>query len=382
MRTKRIALALAAAAVAASVAAMATNSLHGVPAASSVLSASGAPSAATAQVPRVLFAQSVVLDWVPGGGAVTTTAYDSFEVLTPGGGQQSHRISGVAVGTIAFDGRDRVAYWRRAEMTRTPLEFRGPHDVVVWDMRMDQERVLRTLTDEVPAGDLLWSTDLKSLIVPTRMGRTGGGVSRLFAIDVASGATRIVHEASGAAAIGAVYVDTQVLVGVRGGLYVVLDLATGAIRTETRMRVPSTFLVESAQFARGPDGMVVELHRRFESEAGPLWIWSVRDPATDLTKVDERGISEPIFWPGRTEVAYTRSTGLATVDYRSGQIRPLVGPPGITFIEAVEASGRFALIRRGAGLEIVERVNDELRARPDLAVTVDPTLRPLGIVFP
>jgi hypothetical protein len=381
MRTP-FAVGLAAATVAAVIAAIVMTNLRSEPATTVASLSSPTSTAAAVTGPRVLFSRSVVLDTIPGGGAMTTSAYDSFEVLTPGGGQQSHKIAGIAVGTIVFDGRDRVAFWRRADMTRIPLEFRGPHDVVVWDMRTDRERVFMTLTDAGPAGDLLWSTDLKTLIVPTRTGQTGGGVSRLFAIDVASGATRVVHEASGAAAIGAIYVDTRVLVGVRGGSYAVFDLVTGAVRTETRMRVPSTFLVESAQFARGPEGLVVELHRRFESEAGPLWIWRVRDPATDVAKVDERGISEPIFWPGRTEVAYTGSTGLATVDYRSGQIRPLVGPPGITFIEAVDATGRFALIRRGAGLEIVERIDDELRARPDLALTVGPTLRPLGIIFP
>lgn len=378
MRTQRVAIALAAAIVVTVIAAIATTTLRGEGAASSAPSASASPSAATAQPPRVLFAHSVMLDY----GAVSTGAYDSFEVLTPGGGRLSRDVAGVAIGTPVFDGRDRVAYWRRAEMVRSPLEFRGPHDVVIWDVRTDQERVLLTLSDAVPGGDLRWSADGKSLIVPTRIGRTAGGVSRLIAIDAASGASRLLHEASGAAVIGALYADAQVLVGVRGALYVVLDLATGTVRTETRMRVPSTFLVESAEFASGPDGMVVELHRRFESEAGPLWIWNVHDPATDVAKVDERGISEPIFWPGRTEVVFTRYAGLATVDYRSGQIRPLVGPPGITFVEAVDASGRFALIRRDAGLEIVERVDDELRARPDLQLVAGPTLTPLGIVFP
>lgn len=383
MRTQRVAIALAAAIVVAVIAAIATTTLRGEPTATAAPSSPVSPSAPSAAAPRVLFARSVVLDTIPGGGAMTTYAYDSFELLAPGGTPQTHTISGIAVGRLVFDGRDRVAYWRRAEMTRSPLEFRGPHDVVIWDVRTDQERVLLTLSDTAPGGDLRWSADGKSLIVPTRIGRTAGGVSRLIAIDAATGATRVLHESSGGVmGIGALYLDAQVLVGVRGALYVVLDLATGTVRTETRMRVPSTFLVESAEFASGPDGMVVELHRRFESEAGPLWIWNVRDPATDVAKVDERGISEPIFWPGRTEVVFTRYAGLATVDYRSGQIRPLVGPPGITFVEAVEASGRFALIRRAAGLEIVERVNDELRARPDLQLGAGPTLTPLGIVFP
>ena len=384
MRTQRVAIALTAATVTAVIAAIVATSPRAEPTASATPSSTASPIVARPAAPRVVFAKSVVLDSVTGGGAMTTAAYDSFEVLMPGGARQSHTISGVAVGTIVFDGRDHVAYWRRAEMTRSPLEFKGPHDVVVWDVRTDQERVLLTLRDAMPGGDLLWSTNGNVLIVPTRTGQTGGGVSRLIAVDVASGGTRVLHESSvGAVGIGALYVDAQVLAGVRGGSYVVLDLATGTVRTETRMRVPSTFLVESAQFAGGPDGMVVELHRRFEAEAGPLWIWNVRDPSADVAKVDERSISEPTFWPGRTEVVFTGAAGqLAAVDYRSGRTRPLVSPPGIVFVEAVEAGGRFALVRRDAGLEIVERIGDELKARPDLALTIGPTLKPVGLVFP
>jgi hypothetical protein len=383
VRTRRGAVALAIAAAAAVIAAVGTTALRGEPETPSPGPASAKP---VAQVPRVLFAHSVVLDYVPGGGAVTTSAYDSFEVLAPDGTRQSRAIAGVAVGTPVFDGRDRVAYWRRAEMTRLPLEFRGPHDVVVWDVRSDQERVLLTLSDATAGGDLRWSVDGKLLIVPTRTGRTGGGASRLIAIDAVSGATRVLHESSGGSAgIGALYVDAHVLVGVRGALYVVLDLATGAVRTETRARVPSTFLVESAQFAGGPDGMVVELHRRFESEAGPLWIWNVGDPSTDVAKVDQRGISDPIFWPGRTEVVYTShetQARLAAVDYRSGRTRPLLSPPGVTFVLAVDSGGRYALVRGDAGLQIVERIDDELRPRPDLPLVGGLTLTPLGVVFP
>lgn len=102
MRTQRVAIALAAAMAAALIAAIATTTLRGAPAASSAPSASASPTAAAAPIPRVVFAQSVVLDYVPGGGAVTTSAYDSFEVLTPGGGRQSHAISGIAVGALRF----------------------------------------------------------------------------------------------------------------------------------------------------------------------------------------------------------------------------------------------------------------------------------------
>lgn len=138
---------------------------------------------------------------------------------------------------------------------------------------------------------------------------------------------------------------------------------------------------EFAEYASSPDGTVLELLRRFESDAGPLRIWNVRDPGTDVAKVDERGINDPTFWPGRTEVVFSGPTGLVTVDYRSGRTRPLVSPPGVTFLVAVESGGQFALVRN-AGFQIFERIGDELKARPDLPLTVDSTLKPLGLFRP
>jgi hypothetical protein len=151
-----LAVAAVAALVAGVVAAIATATLRAEPAAPSASPATAKP---VAQVPRVIFAQSVVLDYIPGGGIGTTSAYDSFEVLAQNGTRLSHKVAGVAVGTPVFDGRDRVAFWRRASITRSPLGFSGPSDVVVWDVRADQERVLLTLSDAIPGGDLRWSAD-------------------------------------------------------------------------------------------------------------------------------------------------------------------------------------------------------------------------------
>lgn len=348
--------------------------------------ATAAPSTATSSGtaailarPRVIFVHSVVLDTVPGGGGITTDAYDSFEVLAPGGARRSHQIAGVAVGRPVFDGRDRVAYWRRASITRPSGTLSGAYEVVVWDVWTDRERVLLTLGDARSNGSLFWTADRKSLVVPTT---TGAAQNGLLLLDADTSATRALPASIEGAAVGPFYVDARVIVGVRGSSYVVLDATTGAVRTQTPMRVPSTFLVESAGVATSPDGTILELHRRFESEAGPLWIWSAGDPGTDLATVDQRGISDPIFWPGRSEVVFSGATGLSAVDYRSGRIRPLVSPPGVRSVIAVESGGRFALVGGDAGLQIVERVDDELRARPDLQLTVGPQLIPLGVVFP
>lgn len=372
---------LAVATIAAGVVAIGTTVLRVEPSAPTASPATTMPIAAS---PRVLFARHVILDTVPGGGAGITSAYDSFEVLAPGGSRQSHTVAGVAVGTPVFDGRDRVAYWRRGSITRSPLEFSGPYEVVVWDMRTDREQVLLTLKDERSNGELLWSADRKSLVVPTRAAEgTGGGVqSRLLLVDADSGATRVVHTSAADAAIGPLFVDAQVVVGVRGSSYVVLDATSGAVRTQTPVRVPGSFMGEFPEIATNPDGTVLELLRRFESDGGPLRIWNIRDPSVDIAKVDQRGIWDPIFWPGRNEVVFSAATGLMALDYRSGQARPLQSPSGVGRVVTVEAGGRFALVTSDAGLQIVERVNDELKARPDLQLTVGSTLMPLGVVFP
>jgi hypothetical protein len=344
--------------------------------------ATGSPSIAPpiTIVPRILYAHHVVLDTVPGGGAVTTDAYDSFEIETAGRPRQTHAIAGAATGTPVFDGRGRVAYWRVPSMTRS-LEIAGPFDLVVWDIGTDRDRVLLTLRDEGPGGALLWSADGKSLLVPTRARPATGRdtLARLLVIDADSGATRVLG-APAVQPVAPIFADAQIVAGVRSGSYVVLNAITGAVHTQTAMRVPGTPMGEYATLASSPDGTVLELLQRFESDAGPLWVWNARDPGRDVAKVDERAISDPIFWPGRTEVVFSRARGLMALDYRSGQTRPLVSPSDVHVL-AVEDSGRFALVRTGAGDQLFERIGDDLRARPDLQVTVGGTLRPLGVLL-
>ena len=330
-------------------------------------------------VPRVLFAHHLVLDVVPGGGAVVTGAYDSFEVLTPGGPRKSHRVAGVAVGTPVFDGRDRVAYWRRASITPPSAAVSGAYEVVVWGMQADRERVLLTLKDERSDGELLWSADGKSLVVPTRAASatSSGAQTRLLLIDVDSGAARALIVSSGDAMMP-LFADALVVVGVRGPFYVVLDATSGAVRTQTPRRAPA-----AREFASEPDGTVLELVLRFEDAAWPLRIWNVHDPGKDLATVEERGgIRTPIFWPGRTEVVFAGPTGIVTVDYGSGRLRALLPGSGTASVEAVEASGEFALLRTDAGMQIFERIGDELKVRPDVPLAVDATLKPLGLFRP
>lgn len=338
----------------------------------------------TAVQPRVVFARAVVLDTVPGGGAVMTSAYESFEVITAGGATQSHPVAGVAVGMPTFNGADRIAYWRRGSIMRSTLALSGPYEIVVMDIGAGKERVLLTLKDERSNGEMLWSADRKSLLVPVRMApsATSQRQNQLLLIDTDSGAARTLHVSSGDASIGPIFADANVLVGIRGSSYVVLDLTSGATRTEAPIRVSGSFNGESSHIAGNSDGTVVELLRRYESDGGPLWIWNARDPSVDIVKVDKRGISDPIFWPGRTEVVYSSATGLAVVDYRVGVTRALHAPAAVHRVVAVDLGGRFALVMSEFGLRILERVGDELREPPDLWLGVASTLTPLGIVFP
>jgi hypothetical protein len=155
------------------------------------------PSLATPSgAPRVIFTRQVVLGGVPGGGLVMGPAFDAFVILSAGRPPESHHVVGDGIGTPVFDGRDRIAYWRSAGFTSSS-GMSGPYEVVVWDLRADRERVLLTLKDERSSGELLWSADLKSLVVPTRaVAATGGGAqTRLLLIDADSGTMRVLHTA-------------------------------------------------------------------------------------------------------------------------------------------------------------------------------------------
>lgn len=336
-----------------------------------------------ADAPRAIFGRHVVFDTVPGGGPVLGPGYDAFVVLSASRPAHSRPIAGVALGPPVFDGRDRVAYWR---IPRTPPSgsAAGPYEVVVWDVRADRERVLLSLADERSNGGLLWTADKKSLIVPTRTAPAAARPTqnRLLLIDVDTGASRALHVSSGDTGIGPLYADARVVVALRGSSYLVLDATSGVVSMETPMRVPSTPMGQWGDFASADDGTVLELFRRFESDAGPLRVWHVRDPGSDIAKVDQRGIWDPIFWPGRTEVVFSGATGLLALDYRTGLTRQLASPPDVHRIVAIESSGRYALGQTETRLQIFERSGDDLKARPDLSFTAESILHPLGVFLP
>lgn len=329
----------------------------------------------------IVLAQYLVLDRVPGGGAVTTQAFDAFLVASPGRPPLPHRVAGVAIGTPVFDGRDRVAYWRRTTLVQ-PVDIAssmGGYDLVVWEIRADRDRVLLTLSDERPNADLLWSADRASIVVATQSGASGAQDtrSRLLVIDAAGGAARTLTNGPGAR-IAPVFADAQIVAGVRESSYVVIDASSGAVRTQSPLRTP-----RASSFVSSPDGTVFELVTRFEDAAWPLRIWNVRDPGTELATVEERqGIIAPAFWPGRSEVVFLGPAGIVAIDYRSGRTRSVVSPWDRTSVIAVEDSGRFALVRTDSGLQLVERVSDELRARPDLTPAQDQLVLPLGLFRP
>lgn len=375
MRNRRVAVALVAATLAATIVAIATTNLRDQPLATGSPAVSASASASSAAQPRVLFAHHVVLDTVPGGGPMITDAYDSIEVMTPGGARQSHAIRGVSFGKPVFDGRDRVAYWRGASIGRPSGKVGGPYEVVVLELNTGREGVLLAQSDERATGGLLWSADGKSLLIVPGFATTTGGTATRPVLINANGISRQLP-----VDVSPIFIDAEVMVGVTRSSYVVVDATSGAVRMQTPLRTPTTVMGESAHFATSPDGTVLELVHRFEQEAGPLRVWNVRDPATDVARVDERGISDPRFWPGRTEIVFTGRAGFAALDYRSGRTRPLTGPRAV--LEAVESSGRFALVRTDVGLEIVERIGDELKVRTDLQLTAGSTLNPLGIVYP
>jgi hypothetical protein len=387
MRANQRRYALAAAVAAVFVAlAIVTAGLRGEPAVVTTSPSPAAPTTATpiADAPRAIFSRHVVLDTVPGGGPVLGPGYEAFVILSAGRPAQSRPITGIALGTPVFDGRDRVAYWRTPRITPPSGPVTGPYEVVVWDLRTDRERVLLSIADERSNGGLLWTADKKSLVVPTRTapGATSPTQNRLLLIDADSAASRVLHVARGDTGIGPLYADAQVVVGVRGSSYVVLDATTGVVRSETPVRVASTPMGQWGDLVSSADGNVLELFRRFESDSGPLRIWNVGDPGTDIAKFDQRGIWDPIFWPGRTEVVFSGATGLMALDYRTGLTRQLVSSPDVHRIVAFESGGQYALAQTESKLLILERTGDDLKARPDLSFAAESILHPLGVFLP
>ena len=327
------------------------------------------PSASTSLAglgPRLLLAHRAVLDVGPGGTpTVVTQAFDAFSILSPDGRAANYPISGVAVGTPKFDGQGRIAYWARASVST------GEYRLAVWEAVTKQERTLLTLGGESPAGDPTWTSDTRAVLVAIKP--TAGDQVRLLRVNADGSGSAAVSDP--APAVGVVYADDGVIVGIRGGNYVVLDARAGqTIRAKPHQPVAS-------ELGANEGGIVWELVRPFESETGPLRIWRSSDPSVTLATVDQRGVETPVFWPGRSEVVFVRGTSVYSIDYDTGASRELLSFPDAPRLVAFDPTGAVLVVRYGTGFAAFERSGDGLRPRTDLqfAATSADLFDPIGV---
>ena len=330
------------------------------------------PSASTALVsssPRLLLAHRAVIDVGPGGTpTVVTQAFDAFSILSADRRAASYPISGVAVGTPKFDGQRRIAYWARASAST------GEYRLAIWEAATQQERTLLTLGsdgDESPAGDPTWTSDTRAVIVAIKA--TSGDQVRLLRVNADGSGSAVVSDP--APAVGVVYADDAVIVGIRGGNYVVLDARAGqTIRAKPHQPVAS-------ELGANEGGIVWELVRPFESETGPLRIWRSSDPSVTLATVDQRGVETPVFWPGRSEVVFVRGTSIYSIDYDTGASRELLSFPDAPRLVAFDPTGAVLVVRYGTAFAAFERSGDGLRPRTDLqfAASSADLFDPIGV---
>jgi hypothetical protein len=331
---------------------------------------SASPTASASLVglsPRLLLAHRAVIDVGPGGTpTVVTQAFDAFSILSPDGRAANYPISGVAIGTPKYDGQGHIAYWARAGVGTA--EYR----LAVWEAATNQERTLLTLRNETPGGDPTWTSDTRALIVAIKA--PAGDQVRLLRVNTDGTGSAVISDA--APGVGVVYADDAVIVGIRGGNYVVLDARGGqTIRAKLRQPVAS-------DLGANQGGVVWELVRPFESESGPLRIWRASDPTVTLASVDHRGVETPVFWPGRSEVVFARGTGVYAVDYNTGASRELLSLPEAPRLVGFDPTGSVLVVRHGTSFLTFERSGDGLRPRTDLqfaAISTD-VYEPMGVI--
>jgi hypothetical protein len=322
--------------------------------------------------PHLIAAHRIVTDSVPGGGAVVTQAFDSFRVVSATGVASDSMISGVAVGTPVFDGASRVAYWARTSLSS------GAHRLMVWDTTTRQERVLLSLGAEGIAGDPLWTSDGRSLIVSVR--NAAGDRVRLTRVDAETAVVTLLSETSVADALGPIYADDAIVVGLRAqGAYVVLDARTGKQSSATPLRMP-----RATEFIAGRSGVVLELVRAFEGESGPLRIWRASNPGVTVATIDERGITTPLYWPATGEVVYVRGHTVYAFSPTAAATRVLaVFAPQVEapWLVGFNSSGDSLVIRNGdrfRALKVLPPQNppfDLQIGRPeDLGFVLNPSL--------
>jgi hypothetical protein len=304
--------------------------------------------------PYLLLAHRAVIDTGPGGTPIVVTqAFDAFRILAADGSRTDHALSGVAVGSPAFDGASRVAYWSRTTVNS------GTYRLAVWSVTTRQERTLLTLADEAPSGDPVWTADGRAVIAATRT--AAGDHVRMLRVDAAGAGSTVVADTPAAVAIGPIYADESVIVGLRAQSYVVLDARTGQVRSETPVRQP-----RASEFIATRAGTVAELVRTFEAEPGPLRIWAAASPDKTLAAVEQRGIDTPLFWPGRSEVVFVRGTTVDAIDYLSGATRTVVDGSDSVRLLAFDISGDLLAVQTGNRITVFERSGADLHVRTDL----------------
>jgi hypothetical protein len=328
----------------------------------------GSPSRGRAGAgPHLLLAHRAVLDTVPGGGPVVTEAFDSFRILSADGAITDSAISGIAM-MPAFDGEGRLAYWARTSLTS------GAYRLTIWDANTQQERTILTLADERPAGEVLWTADGRALIALTQT--ASGDRFRMIRIDaIAPAPSKVLRETTAEGQIAPLYADESIVVGVSARSYVILDGGTGQTVREVPLRSP-----RAGQFTTSRSGFALELVRTFEADAGPLRIWRVTDPSTTIAIVEERGITTPLVWPGRDEVAYVRDNQIYAIDLASGAKRVLASLPETPVLIGFNPAGDELIIRIGNAFRLFAVAGDQLQARPNSIPVVDPSLfEPVGV---
>jgi hypothetical protein len=326
--------------------------------------------------PYMVAAHRLVTGTVPGGGDVVTQAFDSFRLISASGVARDSVINGVALGTPAFDGVSRVAYWARTSLTS------GAYRLTIWDATSQQERVILALGDEGIAGAPLWTADARALIVSTRA--AAGDQVRLLRVDASGAATTVLSETPPTGAVAPIYADDSIVVGIQGGSLVVLDARTG--------QPLSTALLRESQprdFTVSRSGVVLELVRAFEGASGPLRIWRVANPGAIVATIEERGITTPVYWGATSEVVYARGLNIYAFNLSAQATRVLATFSEAPSLVGFNTDGDRLIVRTGDRFRVLERkkvvvhsVLDvaELQVREDLGFVLNPSLfEPIGV---
>lgn len=331
-----------------------------------VATATASPSDSKEPPVSVLVVRPKVLDQIPGGGSVVTSAFDRLEVRSLTGDLiLAHRIDGIGVGSPSFDGASRVAYWRKTSMGDPRW------DLMVWDTRSRTSRSLLTLNSGRPEGPV-WSAERDRLVFAIR-GEQGGG-ARLVIADVASG--RLTDLLRRSTVPSPVYADQGIVVGVAGQAYEVFRVDDGSVVNKTTIK-------SYGAMGASRDGVLFGLTTRFEAPSGPLELWNAEEPSRPIASVPNRGLDAPIFRPSSTEVVFTTGKDLRALDYRSAVVRTLFSASGDGTAVAVafDETGRYLLVRDAAGLELYEAQGGSFDRIGSAQIQLDAGAQVFGVIL-